>query len=171
MVPIIAKEVVEKKKWIGEDEMTDILAVAQSVPGAIAINTSVLVGYKVARVKGSVAAILGTVLPSFFVILTIAVFFRKFGELPVVKSVFAGIRAAIVALIFTAAFRISRSAVRDRIGLVIAAVAIVLVILGVHGVLLIIGGALSGLAIYLLYPRKAAQVLGKAGNGNGNGNS
>ena len=99
MIPLIEKEIVDKRKWIGNDEFTEMLTLAQSAPGPIAINTAVFVGYKIKGVRGMIATVLGTVIPSFTIILLVAVFFAEFKNNQIVDNIFRGIRPAVVALI------------------------------------------------------------------------
>lgn len=98
MIPLIKNEL-DKRKWIGEDELPDIIALAQSAPGILAVNVSIFTGYKIRGVKGSIAATAGSVLPSFLIILAIAMAFTNFQDNPVVISIFKGIRPVVVALI------------------------------------------------------------------------
>ena len=120
MIPLIEREVVEKKRWVSEEEVVDVFAVAQSMPGAIAINSSTFIGYKIAGKRGAVVATLGVVLPSFFIIALIAIFYSKFQDAAAVKAVFSGIRPAIVSLIAVAAIRISKTSIVDWTGLILA---------------------------------------------------
>lgn len=99
MIPIIRNEVVKKKLWLNDDEFMDMLAIAQSMPGPISLNTALFVGNERLGFKGSLFSGAGIILPSFFVILLIALAFTQFKENPVVESVFKGIRPAVVALI------------------------------------------------------------------------
>ena len=99
MIPLIEKEVVENRKWIQQDDFTDMLALAQSAPGPIAINTAVFVGYKTKGFVGLIAAVSGVVIPSFVAILLIAIFFTDIKDNAIVERVFCGIRPAVVALI------------------------------------------------------------------------
>lgn len=100
MIPLIEREVVDNKKWIEQDEFSEMLALAQIAPGPIAINTAVFVGYKLNKKLGSVVACLGASLPSFIIILIIAFFFSKtFQTNPIVQKVFQGIRPVVIALI------------------------------------------------------------------------
>ena len=99
MLPMIEADVVDKKHWMEKKEFVDMLAIVQSVPGAIAINTSIYVGYKHGGFIGALAAILGTVLPSFIIILLIAMVFTDIQDNPTVEKVFKGMRPAVVALI------------------------------------------------------------------------
>ena len=92
MLPLIEQELIAKRGWIEHKEFLDLLTLAQSVPGPIAINTSVFVGYKMRGLKGAVAALLGSVLPSFVIILAIALLFADIRHNPVVDAAFKGMR-------------------------------------------------------------------------------
>lgn len=98
MIPLIKNEL-DKRKWIGEDELPDIIALAQSAPGILAVNVSIFAGYKIKGLKGSITATLGSILPSFLIILAIAMAFTNFKDNPTVISIFKGIRPVVVALI------------------------------------------------------------------------
>lgn len=110
MIPLIEKEVVDRRKWIDSKEFIDMLAMAQSSPGVIAINTAIFVGYKLKKTKGSIVASIGCALPSFIIILLIAIFFVDMRENPTVNKIFKGIRPAVVALIVTPLWRMAKSA-------------------------------------------------------------
>lgn len=98
MIPLIKNEL-DRRKWIGEDELPDIIALAQSAPGILAVNVSIFAGYKIKGLKGSIAATLGSILPSFLIILAIAMAFTNFKDNSTVISIFKGIRPVVVALI------------------------------------------------------------------------
>ena len=98
MIPLIRDELV-KKGWISEEEIPDIVALAQSAPGVLAVNMSIFAGYKMRGVKGSIAATLGSILPSFLIILLIAMLFTGYKDNPVVVRIFKGIRPVVVSLI------------------------------------------------------------------------
>ena len=110
MIPIIEEEVVNKNKWVSHEEMLDLIAVAQTCPGALAVNMSVYIGYKLRKMGGAICATLGVALPSFVIILLIAMFFHQFQDNEVVRSVFNGIRPAVVALICAPVFSMGRAA-------------------------------------------------------------
>ena len=99
MIPLIQREVIDHRKWIPASEFLDLLTLAQSVPGPIAINTAVFVGYKRSGLRGACASLLGAVLPSFLIILAIALFFAGIRQNPVVDAAFKGMLPAVVALI------------------------------------------------------------------------
>jgi chromate transporter len=110
MIPIIESEVVDKHKWVSRQEFLDLIAIAQSCPGVFAINISIFIGYKLRKTPGAVICSLGTALPSFLIILLIAMFFHQFQDNPVVAAMFRGIRPAVVALIAVPTFNLARSA-------------------------------------------------------------
>ena len=110
MIPLIEREVVDKYRWIEKRDFVDLLAIAQSSPGVLAVNMSIFIGYKLRGVRGSVAAAVGNVLPSVVIILLIALFFNRFREYEVVNNVFMGIRPAVVALIASPVFSVAKSA-------------------------------------------------------------
>jgi chromate transporter len=110
MIPLFQREIVDKKRWIGEEEFVELLAIAQSTPGPIALNTAIFTGYKTKRVWGSIVAGLGIALPSFIAILLIVYFFTDFKNHPQVERVFKGIRPAVVALIVAPLWKMGKSA-------------------------------------------------------------
>lgn len=109
MIPLIEAEVVEKKKWLTKEEFVDTVAIAQTCPGVFAINTSVFIGYKMRKTWGAVFSCAGTAMPSFLIILVIAMFFRQFADYPVVAAMFRGIRPAVVALIAVPTFKMAKT--------------------------------------------------------------
>ena len=110
MIPLIEAEVVDRQKWITKEEFIDLIAIAQSCPGVFAINIAIFIGYKLRKVRGALACSLGTALPSFLIILAIAMFFSQFKDNPVMAAIFRGIRPAVVALIAVPTFNLARSA-------------------------------------------------------------
>ncbi len=110
MIPIIQSEVVDRRRWLKQEEFLDIIAIAQSCPGVFAINMSVFIGYKLRKLPGALCAAFGTTLPSFAIILLIAMFFSRFQDNPLVESIFKGIRPAVVALIAAPTFTLAKSA-------------------------------------------------------------
>ena len=99
MIPLIQREAVDKHGWVTEDDILDIIAIAESTPGPIAINSATFVGYRACGVLGSVAATLGVVLPSFVLIFAISFVLRQFQEIKAVQYAFQGIRAGVLALL------------------------------------------------------------------------
>ena len=110
MIPIIEAEVVDKHHWMTKEEFVDAIAITQTCPGALAINMSSFLGYKLAKIPGAIICTLGASLPSFLIILAIAMFFHQFEDNKVVAAMFAGIRPAVVALIAVPTFQLAKSA-------------------------------------------------------------
>ena len=104
MVPLIERELVIKKKWIDEKEILDIIAVSETTPGPIAVNTATFIGSRIAGFWGALAATLGVVLPSFVIITVLAVFMRYIKDNRIVSNAFFGIRIGVLLLIFNALF-------------------------------------------------------------------
>lgn len=145
MIPLIKQAVVDDNKWATEEELMDLIAVAQSCPGVFAINISVFIGYRMKRLPGALVCTTGTALPSFIIILLIAMFLRQFRDNTTVASIFRGIRPAVVALIATPVFKMARTAGINRYNIwipVLAALGIWL--LGFSPIYIILLAALGG---------------------------
>lgn len=112
MIPLIEKEISDRG-WASADELEDIIVLAQSAPGLLAVNAAVFTGYKLAGLKGSIMASIGAVLPSFFIILLIALFFTGFKDNPVVQRIFQGVRPVAIALIFVPAINMAKSGCKN----------------------------------------------------------
>ncbi len=110
MIPLIEAEVVDKKKWISRDDLLDLMAVAQSCPGVFAVNIAIFIGYKIKGTPGALMSTLGCILPSFLIILAIALFFRQFQDNVWVARAFRGIRPCVVALIAAPTFKMAQTA-------------------------------------------------------------
>lgn len=153
MLPLMEHEVCTTKKWICEEDMVDVLAIAQSVPGAIAINSSTFIGYKIAGIKGAFVATLGVILPSFLIILALAGLLVEYGGTPILTKVFYGIRAVVVALIVAAVFKMYKSCVTDYPTLIIAFMAFgSLFFFNLSPVAAIIVGGIVGVVLYKRFP-------------------
>ena len=126
MIPLIRQEIV-KKGWLSDDELPDIIALAQSAPGILAVNMSIFAGYKMRGFKGSVAATLGTVIPSFIIILLIAMLFKGYQDNPVVVRIFKGIRPVVVSLILVPMINMARKGNKTWWAWVISAITLFLV--------------------------------------------
>lgn len=160
MIPLIEREMVDRKKWVKESDIVDVFALSQTMPGAIAINSATLIGYRMGGMKASLAAMLGVITPSIVILTLIALFFNQYLDQPIIKAAFIGIRSGIVALVIKAGIRIAKSAVKDRLTLVICVVAVIsIVIFDVNAIFLIIGGASIGMLIYRMYPKQAKTII------------
>ena len=149
MLPIIQKEVVETKGWMDDEEFLDAISLTNSLPGPLAINASTFVGYRVCKIKGALAAVLGAASPSVIIILAVAMVFSNLTEYPVVQHIFDGIRPAVVALILYAVIKLAKSAkITEYFNWLIALAAFAAIALfGLHPIVVVIAAALYGLFI------------------------
>lgn len=155
MIPLMQRETVEKNNWISDDDILDIIAIAESTPGPIAINSATFIGYKTAGVWGSVAATLGTVLPSFIIILIISFFLRQFQDIKAVQYAFNGIRAGVLALIIKAWWNMYKKMPKNSIAYIIAAAAfIVSAFTDVHILIVIVACGILGLITSMILNRE-----------------
>ena len=113
MLPILQREVVEKKHWVTYEAITDYYALGQCTPGIIAINTSVFIGHQLRKIPGGIVAALGVAFPSFVVITVIAAFLSNFADLPVVQHALAGINAVVVALIASSVIKLGKTTLKN----------------------------------------------------------
>lgn len=156
MIPLMQREVIEKHKWINEKDFLDMLVLAQSTPGPIAVNTAVFVGYKTAGVLGAIMATLGTILPSFIIILLLAIFFTEIRDNRYVDAAFRAMRPAVVALIVAPLMGLVKG-MKWYLIAVAAAVAIAVWYFGFSPMYLIAGGVVVGIAIAVYNGRKGAK--------------
>lgn len=126
MIPIIRDELV-KRGWLTDEELPDIIALAQSAPGVLAVNMSIFAGYKMRGTKGSIVATLGSILPSFLIILLIAMLFAGYKDNPVVVRIFKGIRPVVVSLIIVPMINMARKGNKTWWAWLISAVTLVAV--------------------------------------------
>ena len=145
MIPLIEEEVVNRHKWVSKQEMLDLIAIAQSCPGVFAINISIFIGYKLNKERGAVVTTIGTALPSFLIILLIAIFFHQFEDNKIVAAMFKGIRPAVVALIAVPTFNLAKRAQLNKWTLWIPIVsALAIWLLGVSPIWVIIAAGVGG---------------------------
>lgn len=144
MIPLIEAEIIDRRKWLARDEFLELLTLAQSAPGPIAINTSVFIGYKVRGIRGAAASALGAVMPSFLIILVIAIFFAEARHNVVVDAAFKGMRPAVVALIVVPTLSLARGMHPALIGVVILS-ALAVWWFGFSPIYLLIAGAAAGI--------------------------
>ena len=152
MLPILQREVVEKKGWAADEELTDYFAIGQCTPGIIAVNTATFIGHKYKGLAGGILATLGVVFPSLVIITAIAAFLSNFAEFPVVQHALAGVNAAVVALIASSVLKLSKSTLKDAVCIGIFLVAVVLAFfVGLSPVLLIVAAGLVGYVVRMLW--------------------
>ncbi len=155
MIPLIQKEAVENHKWVTDDDILEIIAIAESTPGPIAINSATFVGYRTCGVLGAVCATLGVTLPSFGVILAIFYVLDRFQEIKAVQYAFNGIRAGVLALLFKALWSMYKKSPKGWVSYVVMGGAFVLTaFLKVDVLIVIIGCALFGVITSLIAGRR-----------------
>ena len=155
MIPLIQKEVVENKKWITDDDILEIIAIAESTPGPIAINSATFVGYRVCGFWGSFFATLGVVLPSFVIILVISALLGEFQNIPVVRYAFNGIRAGVLALLLKALWTMYKKSPKSWAAYIVMAAAFLLTaFFDVPVLAVIIGCAVFGLVTSVIAERR-----------------
>ena len=146
MLPIIQKEVVEKKKWIDETEFLDMVAISQSAPGPLAVNIIAFVGQKMNGIIGLIVSTLGSVLPSFIIIILVASVFIGIENSPIVQRIFQGIRPAVVALIAVPVISMGKTAKVNKRNFIIPLLAAVFVaIFGITPIYIILVAAVIGI--------------------------
>ena len=154
MLPILQREVVEKRKWCSDEELMDYYAIGQCTPGIIAVNTATFVGHKTRGTAGAIMATLGVVFPSVVIITLIAAFIQNFADLAIVQNAFAGIRACVCVLILNAVLKLLKSSVVDKpTAAIYAVVAILAVVTNLSPVIFVL---LAGGMGILLKVRKEA---------------
>ena len=110
MLSMIEREIVDRKGWVDREEFLNMIALAQAAPGLIAVNSAIFIGWRIGGWRGVIATVLGAVLPSFFIILAIAMLFQDYKDYPAVEAIFKGIRPAVVALIAAPLCKMAKSA-------------------------------------------------------------
>ena len=156
MIPMIQNEFSEKHNWVSPDDIADITAVAQTLPGMVAMNASILTGYRVGGTAAAVAAGIGCILPSLVILCLVTVFYAAFTENPIVRGALRGVSGAVVALFVSALVKMSRKNIRDiwGVGIFLLAAVILFVFPSLNIIYVILGGGLLGFLIYsLLIPR------------------
>ena len=154
MIPLIRDEM-SRRGWISEEELPDVVALSQSAPGVMAVNISIFAGHKLRGIKGSIVATLGSILPSFLIILAIAMFFTAFKDNPWVARAFQGIRPAVIALILVPMVDMARKSCKKWWAWAIAVASLALVaFLSVSPIYIILCVAVLGLSVTWFRERK-----------------
>lgn len=149
MLPLIQRVVVEDYKWLEEKEMIDCIAICQSLPGVIAINVATYVGYRKNKIVGSIAATLGTIMPSFIIIILAVVFLDAVGNNAYINGAFTALKAASCGLILFAAIKLGKQVLKSRFSWAIAIIGFSMItFFGITAVWAVILGALAGLIPY-----------------------
>lgn len=150
MIPLISKIVVEKYHWMTDEEMIDMIAIGESTPGVIAVNTATYVGYKVNKFFGALFATLGVVLPSFIIITIISIFYEKFMAIEVVVWAFKGIKACVAILILNAGIKLIKNVKKNIFSIIVLLIAFLLCLFvpAISTVYIILSGLIIGIIYY-----------------------
>lgn len=154
MIPLIEKEIVDDQKWIEKNKFLDTISLTQTVPGAIAINLAIFLGYKMLGLAGAIVATLGVALPSFLIISLIAISFNQFKDNQIIQSAFQGIRPAVVALIAYASYKLAKNI--NWSGRIIGFFLIALIgrlLLGISPIIIILTSGIIGLLTHIITNR------------------
>lgn len=158
MIPLMQREVAEKRKWVDEATMLDIVAIAESTPGPIAINTATFVGTRKCGFWGAFAGTLGMVLPSFIIITVLSKILSIMMDYEIVRFAFNGIRAGVIALIVKALWGMAKQCPKNLFSAIMAVLAFSIVLFcDVNAVYVIIGGALIGLSTAVISKKRGAE--------------
>lgn len=149
MLPFIQDEFINKKRWIKEDEMNEMVALSQSFPGVIAVNISILTGHKLAGLRGAIAAAVGTILPALLSIVLILVCLQGFQENIYVQYTFMGIKAASAALILDTVIRLAKKTIKTQFAWSLAILALLIVMLNFSAAWAVLFGAVAGIVMKL----------------------
>lgn len=148
MIPIIEREIVFRKKWMKMQDVSDTLALAGTAPGAIAINASIYIGYRIRGILGALIAMFGALIPTFIIVVTLGSLYLYFQDNTYVNAAFKGISGAVVALITYAAFKISKTSIIDKSTAILSMIMVLgMIILKLHPILVIVLGAILGILI------------------------
>jgi chromate transporter len=155
MIPLIQKEAVEKRHWVSDDDILEVVAIAESTPGPIAINSATFVGYKAAGVLGSVCATLGVVLPSFVIILLLSYVLQQFQNIEAVQYALHGIRAGVLALLVKALWTMYKKSPKGWVSYVVMGGALLITtFFSFNVIFVILGCAVFGLITSLIMERR-----------------
>ncbi|MBO5727037.1 MAG: chromate transporter [Oscillospiraceae bacterium] len=159
MLPILQREVVEKKGWATEEELADYFAIGQCTPGVIAVNTATFIGYKYKGVLGGILTTLGVVAPSVLIITLIAAFLSSFADIPLVGHALAGVSACVVAMIASSVIKLGKSSLKDAVTVGIFLVVLLLSLwLKLSPVALVVGAGVVGWVARRLCGGKAGEA-------------
>ena len=165
MIPVIEDRAVNKKKWLTSDEMIECIALGQSLPGVIAINTSTYVGYKKAGILGAIVATLGVIMPSFLIIIMLAGIITKVDHIKFVGGMLAGIKACVTGLVLVVTLNLAKRLLADKFSLVVAFIGFVSVVFfNVNAILIVIIAGVCGALYFAKVQKKSAKKINASEN-------
>ncbi|KGE18813.1 chromate transporter [Paenibacillus wynnii] len=156
MIPMIEREISIKRKWLDEEQMDEILSLAGAAPGGVGVNAAAFIGYRLAGIRGAIAAIAGITIPTFIIVCFLSAVYSQWADQPKVIAALKGIHGAVIALILVAAYRMARNAIFDKTTAAIAMVImVVLLVSGINPIYMIVIGLFIGFILI-----KTKQLLG-----------
>lgn len=161
VAPLLQKEVVENREWIASEELTDIMAIAQTLPGVIFTNSATMIGYKVAGLSGSAVATISAIIPTFMITILVTVFFWNFTNNPIVQKAFVGILIGVTSLVIYSITKMWKSAIRNYFDIILVVLSsLCLIFFKINAVFVILGVAIIGFAYNLIVFK-----IGRSNNG------
>lgn len=158
MIPLIEKEIVEKRKWLNSEDVTDVIALSQTVPGGVAINSATFIGQRIGGIKGALAAMIGVSLPTFLIVLSLGISYFFIHDNTKLEAAFVSIRVTIVAIIVYAAIKTAKTAIVDKTTFCIM-MAGVPALFFIHPVLAIFLGALTGMLSIFIKRKRGFEII------------
>ncbi|TCM86201.1 chromate transporter [Paenibacillus sp. BK033] len=159
MMPVIEREVVNKRQWIAEKELADVVSLAGSAPGGVGVNAAAFIGYRKAGVPGAAMAVIGVTLPTFIIIIALSLFYLKFQDNPKVVAALKGIHGAVVALIVMSAYRMAKAAIFDKTTLIMLVFALlILLALPLTPLYIVAAGILAGIGMVRVKEKTGQQA-------------
>lgn len=157
MVGVLQQEVVTRRSWLSQEEFADGVALANLLPGPIAVDTAVYVGYRLRGWAGATVCLLALLLPAFAIMLGLTIAYLHYGQVPQLHGVFKGLNAAVVALVLSVAYRIGRSSLKSGAQAVLALAALAAAVLHANLVILVLGCGAMGALLLMPKPKAVAQ--------------
>ncbi|AFH61107.1 chromate transporter [Paenibacillus caseinilyticus] len=150
MIPIIERELVDKRRWVTHQEMNDLMSLAGAAPGGVGVNASAFLGYRMGKIPGAVFATLGITVPTFIIVFLLSALYSLFQHEPKVEAAFKGIHGAIIGLILVAAFKMGKNALFDRTTVILSVCSLLLLLSGLNPTLMIVIGLALGILVIRL---------------------
>ncbi|MCX7923364.1 MAG: chromate transporter [Clostridia bacterium] len=145
VISLLQKEAVEGRKWISNEELTDMMAIAQTLPGVIYVNSSTMVGYRVCGLLGALTATFASIIPTFMIVLVITVFLWDYTNNPIAKKIFTGVLLGVTALVIHSIFKMWKSVVKSYFDLILVIISsCLLIVFKTSVILVIVGVAFAG---------------------------
>lgn len=159
MMSVIEREVVNKRNWIAEKELADVVSLAGSAPGGVGVNAAAFIGYRKAGIPGAAIAVIGVTLPTFIIIIALSLFYLKFQDNPKIVAALKGIHGAVVALIAMSAYRMAKAAIFDKTTLVMLVLALlILLVLPLTPLYIVAAGVLVGIGMVRVKEKTGKQA-------------